>query len=234
MKKIILLSCAIVFSLVIEAQAAKWFVTLSTGRQIAGPSSSLKKYMNDNGFNVTSQGFIFGPADYPHTVHGPNLICMFGRTIGNNNNRSVYFLLGMPGNAEVRGYDGSHPNNIKYHIYQLGGGYQFSSSNSRSKLGGGPSLFILNSGKNNDYQTNNLTEKHTAVRPGLSITGSTPLGKQRRLLGIELFAELNIAANESFVDLQSYDGKSPYDMNMIEGLLGLSIAVRRPSHSLTK
>ncbi len=225
MKKIILLSCAISISLAIEAQTAKWFVTFSTGLQIAGPSSSLKKYMNDNGFDQASQGWIYGPVHYPETVHGASLLGMLGRQI--NKNRSVYFLFGMPGNGEVRGYDGYHSENIKYHIYQLGGGYQFSSSNSRSKLGGGPSLFISESGKNNHTQTNNaLTEKHTALKPGLSITGSTPLGKQRKLLGIELFAALNIAPNASFVDLQSYDGKTSYNMNMIEGVLGLSIAVR--------
>lgn len=227
MKKLILLSCAISFSVVTGAQTSKWFVTFSTGLQIAGPSSSLRKYMKKNGFNVTSQNFLFGgTTDYPRTVQAPPLLGMFGRQISSN--RGVYFILGMPGNAEVRGYNGLYQNNIKYHIYQLGAGYQLSSSNSRSKLGGGPSLFILRSGKNNHLQADNaLTEKHSAVKPGLSITGSTSLGKQRKPVVIELFAALNIAAKSSYVDLQSYDGKTSYNMNMIEGMLGLSLAIRK-------
>lgn len=226
MKRLILLLCAISFSVVTGAQTSKWFVTFSTGLQIAGPSSSLKKYMKNNGFNVTSAGFLFGGTDYPRTVQGPPLLGMFGRQISGN--RGVYFILGMPGNAEVLGYNGFDQNNIKYHIYQLGAGFQLSSSNSRSKLGGGPSLFILRSGKNNHLQADNaLTEKHSAVKPGLSITGSTSLGKPRKPVVIELFAALNIAAKSSYVDLQSYDGKTSYNMNMIEGMLGLSLAIRK-------
>ena len=120
MKKIILLSCAISISVAIKAQTAKWFVTISTGLQIAGPSSSLKKYMNDNGFDQPSQTWLFGPVSYPKSSHGPALLGMLGRQISKN--RSFYFLFGMPGNGEVRGYDGRSSNNIKYHVFQLGGG----------------------------------------------------------------------------------------------------------------
>ncbi len=226
MKKFILLSCAISISVVIEAQPAKWFVTISTGLQIAGPASSLKKYMNDNGFDQTSRGWIFGPVDYPNSDLGPTFLGMFGKQI--NKNRSVYFLLGMPGNGEVSGYDGSNLNNIKYHIYQFGAGYQFFSSNSRSTVGMGPSIFILKSGKNNHTQGNDdLTEKHTAVKPGVSITGRTPLGKGKRLVGIELFAELNIAPKATYIDPQSYNGKTSYNMNMIGGILGLALSASK-------
>jgi len=225
MKKILLLAFAISFSLVTEAQTAKWFVTFSTGFQIAGPSSSLKKYMNDNGFNVSSQTFL-GPADYPTTTPGLAFLAMLGGQVGKN--RSLYILLGMPWNGEVSGFDGHQSNNVKYHVYQFGGGYQFSSSNSRSSVGAGPSLFILQSGKNNHtYGNNELTEKHTAVKPGLTITGRTALGKGRKLLGLELFAELNVAPKASFVDPQSYDGKTSYNMNMTGGMLGLALAVSK-------
>lgn len=214
-------------SLTTPAQIAKWFITFSVGREVSGPYGSVKNSLTANGYNVTSPGFIFGPVDYPYVTHGLSLSGMIGKQV--NKKGSVYIMFGRAGKAEVSGYDGNNINNIEYQVFQFTAGYQISLSNSGWKIGGGPSLFVLQSGKNNhNWLENKLTDKHSAIKPGLSFMGRVPLGNEKRLLGLELFGELNIAPRATFEDLNSYNGRSEsYNMSMVEALLGLSLSIRK-------
>lgn len=142
---------------------------------------------------------------------------------------STYIIVGKPGAAEVRGYDGRFNNNIKYQVFQFTGGYQLSFPNSRSKIGAGPSLFILQSGKNNhDRVDTKITDKHSAIKPGLSFMGRVPFGKGRKLVGLELFGELNIASTARFEDSSSYYNRpEPYNATITGGVIGLSLALQK-------
>ncbi|MGN6249884.1 MAG: hypothetical protein ACTHNG_16145 [Ginsengibacter sp.] len=225
--KRLLTACLLCVSLSMYAQTSKWFVTFTVGYQLAGPSGSIKKSQTENRYNVpeTIVFFSSGPQTFPYVSHSLSLLGMVGKKISNR--ASVYLLFGLPGAAEVHGYDGRFGNNIKYQVYQFTAGYQLSFSNSRSKIGAGPTIFFLQSGKNNhDQPGNKITDNHSAVKPGVSFMGRVPFGKGRKLVGLELFGQLNVSSRATFEDYNSYYNRSEaYNMNMVEGVIGLSVAL---------
>jgi len=231
MKKfLVLLLCFISASFQSQAQTSKWFFTFSTGPELGGPSHSVKNYLNENGFNASSEGFlIFGPTTFPYITHYLPLLGSLGIQVTKSG--SVYAIFGQSSKAEIYGYNSSSTSiKIKYSVLQFTGGYQLSFPTTRFKIGAGPSLFVLKYAQNDptlaDY--NNLTDKPTTIKPGLSITGRMPFGKEKKLFGIELFFNLNLAPSAKFEGFPSYNSSLvSYDVNMINGVVGLSLAFRK-------
>ena len=225
MKKLfVLLVCFIFFSFAIKAQTAKWFITITSGFNPGGPGPSIKNNMDRNGYNSVATNFFFGGSvKYPYVSHGLPLLLMLGKRTSKYG--SVYLIAGESNRGEARGYNGDVGVSVKYDVLQFTAGYQFSFPTTRFKIGAGPSVFVFN------YANTSMTptgEKHTAILPGLSVTGRLPFGKEKKLFGVELFFETNFAPHGKVEEIQGYRSNlKASNVNMIHGLVGLSFAFRR-------
>jgi hypothetical protein len=117
-------------------------------------------------------------------------------------------------------------------VLQFGAGYQYHYTNTRTKLAVAPSLFVYR------YQNTEAVQKqkYAAIRPGVSFSGRLPLGKEKRLFGVDLIADLNLVppvkmktlSTEEIVDNQkitvTLNGRS---VNMVHGMLGFAFSLRR-------
>ncbi|HEX6334212.1 MAG TPA: hypothetical protein VFZ78_08285 [Flavisolibacter sp.] len=237
MKKL-MTTLLILVSLASFAQNNKWFVSVSSNRNFGGPAASIKKQMNRQGFNHTSLATFFGitiSEDHPVINKSPNLMLHAGKRI--DARKSVYIAAGIADISEVSGYkiegnpsgfwllDGTYGNNpsVKTKLYQLSVGYLFSEKR-RAKWGVAPSLFVM------DYTLTNYDEsdRHTAFTAGITGTARIPLGRERRLVGVDLITALNLVP-----PVKMKSGKadsryfSPGSVNMIFGSLGLALSFRR-------
>src|SRR4051812_37531982 len=104
MKKIILIS-AVLFHLNAYSQVSKWFVSVSTGGGIGGPSASLKKQMISQNFNQTAE-FDFlgltGTHQYPDKYVSGYTLIRFGKLISKR--KSLFFIAGLSEKGEVTGF----------------------------------------------------------------------------------------------------------------------------------
>jgi len=219
------------------SQASKWFVTVSGGATVGGPSASIKNQMKKQGFDDTGTSNFFGwtsTIDYPHKVQDPSLLVSFG--IRQNDHRSLYFTVGQLEKSEVRGLrntgyssflgiiggsDGPTPA-VKYTTYQLTAGYMYSFSKSRVKLGVGPSLFFVKYASGMSYS---FGETRTSVVPGVSGSARLPMGKEKKMFGFEFFVETNLAPPAKMTTSES-PAKDEFQMksaNMMSANFGIAL-----------
>jgi hypothetical protein len=218
------------------AQSSKWFFSVAPGYAIGGPSASIRHQMVQQGFDETSSYNFFGLTgtnNYPTRTWNASILVRAG--VKMTERRSLYFVAGLADRSKVTGFKnegygdllgilgssyGPMPT-ISYSVYQLTAGYMYASARSRAKLGLGPSLFLFNYSMNNG-------EKHGALVPGASFTGRFPFGKERRLFGVELVLEANLAPPVKMKTGQT-DEKSfhPGKANMISMNLGVAFSFRK-------
>jgi hypothetical protein len=226
-----------VVSLNAFSQASKWFVTFAAGGTVGGPSASIKNQMKKQGFDDTGTSNFLGwtnTTHYPDKAQEPSLLVTFG--IKQNEHRSLYFTIGRLEKSEVRGLrntgysdflgifggsDGPMPI-VKYTTYQLTAGYMYSFTKSSAKLGVGPSLFFLNYASGMGYT---FGETKTTIVPGVTGSARLPFGKEKKMFGMELFAEINLAPP---VKLSTNEGpaKDQFHMksaNMVSANLGIAL-----------
>jgi hypothetical protein len=228
MKKLFLLPISLLsLSLVLHAQTAKWFAGFSTGYSIGGPSASLKANMENQDYNQSGVG-LFGTISFPSASYIPPLLLMAGKQISDYG--SLYILFGRPISSSVEGYNGVAQIYVDYNVLQFTAGYQFTFPNTHFKAGLGPSLFEFSYFVNDYGQT--PVPKVSTYRPGLSAMARVPFGKEKRLFGVELFFEMNLAANAKVADISTNVNYETYTLkgstvSLVYAVAGLTFAFRR-------
>jgi hypothetical protein len=232
MKKL-LTALFILVNLSAFGQASDWFVSLSSGYSIGGPLKSIKNQMVEQGYSDTHSYDFFGitgSTKYPRTAKGAYLLVRGGKKI--TGRRSIYFIAGQVDQGEVWGFK-ANPNpdpygfiigdfpDVRFSLLQFSAGYQFHYANTRAKLGLGPTIFIL---KQSSYG-----HKLASYAPGLTATARLPLGKEKRLVGMELIMDANLGLPMKMK--QTFTSSfSPGKVNLCSLNLGLAISFRRTIH----
>jgi hypothetical protein len=225
MKKIILIwGCIICTSVTLHAQTAKWFVGFPTGYVMGGPAASLKSLMTDQGYDQTSNGW-FGSTSFPSKSYVPPLMIMAGKQISKYG--SLYILGGNCDASTVEGYDGKYSISVHFNIVQATIGYQFTFPESHFKLGIGPSIFVVH------HELANYTPapETTETKPGVSLMARIPFGKEKKLFGVELFFDVNVAGNVQLNDINESHNTVPDltggKLSMVSATLGLNFVFRK-------
>lgn len=237
MKKL-LSALLILINLDCFAQTNNWFISFSVAPVFGGPAASLKSQLKAQGYGDDTESTfnIFGSGHTSYPRGGStSIMARGGKKI--TERRSIYFVAGICEKATIEGFDaqgwsdgifglfagttGVHTS-VKYSIYQLTTGYMYSFTGSRTKLGFGPSVYIFNYSKEDNY-TN--TGSHTAVVPGASFTTRIPLGKEKKVFGLELVFEGNMAPTVQMKSNNS-DGFQPKKANMFSCNAGLAFTFR--------
>ena len=220
------------------AQANKWFVSLSTTSTIGGPSASLKAQMVDQNFDQTDEtsflGFDFS-TNYPVVTKDAALLLRGGFKL--NDRKGIYFVAGRSAKGSVEGFKregytdfwligGSYGQKIEvdYSSYQLTAGYLYTFPHSRLKAGFGPSLFLLNYSTTENYSNK---QNYSSLVPGATGTARIPLGKEKRLFGVELVLEGNAALPAKMKGDFKESGFKPGNVNMLSANIGLAFSFRR-------
>ena len=235
------------FSAALQAQTANWFVSFQTGTGWGGPKGSIKKTLIKNSFNQTSY-FNFlglsGKIAYPISSSGVPALLKVGKKV--KGNKSIYLLGGLTGNGEVSGFRnegysdflglfgssvGMHVR-INYNVYQLGAGFEHTLPNTKIKLGYGPALYLFNYKHSNDVEGGS----NNSLVPGASFTGRVPLGKEKRRIGVELVADVNLAppAKMKTLHYSFNDGTAEKtvalipqsNVSMVQGMAGIALTFR--------
>jgi hypothetical protein len=229
----------VVINLNCIAQSKKWFVSFSIAPVFGGPSSSLKSQMKAQGYGDKSESTIdiFGSGNTSYPRGGSvALLARGGKKI--NNHKSIYFVAGISEKATIEGFHaqgwsdgffglfagtyGEHVS-VSYTTYQLTAGYMYSFSNSRAKIGVGPSIYLLSYGNTSNYIKN---ETHASLVPGASFTTRLPLGKEKKLFGVELVFEGNMAPPVKMKSDHT-DGFQPKTANMFSANAGFAFTFRK-------
>ena len=237
MKKILTLICCII-SLSCFAQTSKWFVSFFTGGKVAGPPVSINHQMREHGYDQTAvYNFIWsGTVDYPVEDIQPTLLLMAGKRISDC--KSVYIIAGRSAKGVVSGFRGDGYTDffgifggstgayidVPYSIYQLGGGLMYSFPHTRTKLAAGPSFFLFQYGGASYTGIN----KHQTFIPGVSALLKVPFGREKKLVGVDLIIELNLATPAKIEGEEAPLKTLELDkVNMIHGAVGLALSFRR-------
>lgn len=237
MKKLFLVMLVII-NLNCFAQANKWFVSISATPTIGGPSVSLKNQIIKQGFNESSSFNFLGlgvTTQYPIVVKDISLLVRAGKRI--TDRRSIYFVAGQTTSGCVSGFknegysdffgifSGSYGQHIDidYRVYQVTAGYLYSFPNTKAKIGIGPSFFVCNYAITKNY-TNK--EEHTSLMPGATFTARLPLGKEKKLFGVELVCEGNVAPPAQ-MKADHTEGFQPKNASMFSGNAGLAFTFHR-------
>jgi hypothetical protein len=221
------------------AQTKNWFVSFSIAPAFGGPSASLKSQMKAQGYGDQAEStfhiFGSGTTSYPRGGSTAYLL-RGGKKISDR--KSIYFVAGISEKATVEGFHSQGWSDglfglfsgtygkyvaVSYTTYQLTAGYMYSFSNSRAKLGFGPSVYILNYGTSTDYSEK---DNHSSFVPGASFTARLPFGKERKLFGIELVFEGNMAPPIQMKSDHTQDFQ-PKNANMFSGNIGLAFSFRK-------
>ncbi|SFR47104.1 hypothetical protein SAMN04490243_1884 [Robiginitalea myxolifaciens] len=67
----------------VNAQVSEQGFQVSIGRSFIGPAKQMSNHLEDNGYNASSAGFIFGPVNYPEETSGGTVVTLAYRW-GNN------------------------------------------------------------------------------------------------------------------------------------------------------
>jgi hypothetical protein len=222
----------------------KWFISLSTGPGFGGPKGSIYKNMEKSNLNQKSPGLdffglVFQGSQYPKKSSGIPTLVKVGKRL--KEGKSIYLEAGVSNRGEIAGYQniGDYGNTIPidFKVFQFTAGYQYSFTNTRSKVGFGPSLFVFNyidDYKHLDHQTYN------SFIPGVSLMGRVPLGKEKRLIGVDLIMEVNLAPPARMKEIQktnysfsSIGNSVAYTstlkeshVNMVHGMVGWALSIR--------
>jgi hypothetical protein len=225
----------IIINLNCFAQTKKWFVSFLPGIAFYGPSASLKNQMKAQGYGDDFEGFaIFGDG----ITHYPRggavaLMATAGKRI--TDHKSIYFVAGVCEKATVEGfqaegwsgwlfsYTTGNYISVSYNIYQLGAGYMFSFFKSRTWVGFAPSIYLFNYGIS---ENNSLKEKHGSIVPGVSLNARIPLGKEKKLFGLELVINGNMAPPVRMKS-DNLQGFQPKNANMFFASAGLALSFRK-------
>lgn len=238
MKKL-LSAILIVVNLNCFGQASKWFVSVSATPTIGGPSTSIKHQMVVQGFDQTSDGNFLGwswTTHYPKVSKSASVLLRGGKKM--DNHRSIYFVAGLSAKGTVDGFrdqgyssffgiiSGSYGEmvSVDYNVYQLTAGYLYSFTNTRAKIGFGPSVFLLDYSVSENY-TNK--QNHSSVMPGASFTTRIPLGKEKKLFGVELVFEGSVAPPAKMKAQKTESGFQVRNANLIHANAGLAFCFRR-------
>ena len=234
------------------AQNTKWYIAVSPGAGWGGPNGSLKKEFEQRGYNQTSTTVIlfvsFG-TKYPQASSGVPLTVRGGLQLKPNLN--LFAIAGTSSSGEVTGYKNTSNEiatflgifggsigtfvSIDYKVTQVAVGLEHQMKGSRIKLGYAPAAFLLR--YHNIYSSN--TGKKTAFVPGVALTGRMPLGKDKRTIGVELIADLNLAPPATIKE-QIYTADNGIDtkrvlpatkVNMVHGMVGLALTLRKKKNA---
>lgn len=220
------------------AQANKWFVSFSPTATIGGPSNSLKSQIVDQGFDQISEFSILGldvSTKYPIVTKDAVLLLRGGFKL--DDRKGLYVVAGRSAKGSVtgfksEGYDyfwffaGSYGQHIEidYTSYQLTAGYLYTFPHTRLKAGFGPSLFLLNYSVIENY---NNKQTYSSLVPGATGTARIPLGKEKKLFGVELVVEGNAAVPVKMKGDYKESGFKPGNVNMFSGNIGIAFSLRR-------
>jgi len=237
MKKI-LSFLLIIVNLNCFAQDHKWFVSFSVAPSIGGPAASLKSQMKDQGYGdeKVSSFNIFGSGNTQYPRGGAvALLVSGGKKISDR--KSLYFVTGLAGTATIEGFNtkgysegffglfaGSYGDQVyvKYNIYQFTAGCMYSFSHSRTQIGLGPSFYAFNYSISDNYMSGG---KHNSIIPGASINTRIPLGKQRKLVGLEFVTNINIAPAVKMKSDHT-EGFQPKNASMCSANIGVALSFR--------
>lgn len=228
----------ILINLNVFGQASKWFVSLSVSPTLGGPSASLKNQIIQQGYNqAATYNFLglSGNTRYPIVRKAPSVLLRGGKKI--DQRRSVYFVAGMCTAGEVEGFKNEGYSDfwgifggsigesvtIGFRSYQLTAGCMYSFRNTAVKIGLGPSVFLMNYKIQVNYD--NPERHHTAV-PGATLTLRAPLGRERKLFGMELVFEGNLAPPATMQSTEA-SGFHPKKVSMAFANIGLAISFRK-------
>jgi hypothetical protein len=238
MKKL-LFALLVIINLNCFAQSNKWFVSFTTAASLGGPAASLRHQMKAQGYGDQSEStfviFGSGTTNYPRGG-AVTLLATGGKKI--TDKKSIYFAVGTSGTGTIEGFDaegysngifglfaGTYGNHVSvsYTIYQLTAGYMYALSNSRTKLGFGPSLYLLDYGISENFASK---EKHSSIVPGFAFNTRIPLGKERKLIGLEMVFNGNMAPPVK-IKSEHKEGFQPDNANMFSFNAGLALCFRR-------
>lgn len=237
MKKL-LSAMLVIISLDCFAQNNNWFVSFSSGPSFGGPCASIKSQMKAQGYDDDAEStFVIwgsGHTSYPRGS-AVALLARGGKKI--TERKSIYFVAGLSQMATVEGFKsqgwsdgffglfaGTYGVKVSmdYSIYQLTAGYMYS-SRSRTKIGFGPSLYALNYKLSTNYSSK---ESNTALIPGASFTTRIPLGKEKKLVGLEFVIEGNMAPPIK-MKTNNTDGFQPKNANMFSINTGFALTFHK-------
>jgi hypothetical protein len=221
-KALIVLIIFFLFSTVSNAQNSRWFIVLTPGYGIGGPGVSIKANMNQSGFNQSQDNWLFGGTNtYPKVSHEPTLLLTIGKHVSEFG--SICVTAGQTTAGTVTGYNGQSNATLDYNVWQFTGSYQFGFANTHFKVGVGPSLFYFKYSQNYSYQATGSS--NSVIKPGLSVITRIPLGAEKRLFGMELFFELNIASGATVKQIDTYGPSLPAcNVSLIHSVVGISFA----------
>lgn len=230
MKKLTLLSALLLTVFCAIAQKA-WFVSVVPGMGIGGPMGSIKKNMEKNNFNQRSSdvdffGIQFEGSDYPQISHGIAILVKAGKKI--TDNRTVYVEAGIANRGEITGNRNTGYSEtrlpITYKVLQFTAACQFSHPGHGAKLGIGPSLYLFQ--YKAGYEGVNQKTYSSAV-PGVASMVRLPLGREKKLIGIEFVLEANLAPpahmEKIVVETPNYFTLPKSNVNMISGVIGFAL-----------
>jgi hypothetical protein len=195
--------------------------------------------MINQGFDQTSTGSFLGwnwTTDFPKVSKSASLLLRGGKKM--DDRRSIYFVAGLSAKGKVegfknQGYDdflgifgGSYGQSVgvDYSVYQLTAGYLYSFTNTKAKIGFGPSVFCLDYSVSDNYAKG---EDHVSLMPGASFTARVPLGKEKKLFGFELVFEGNMAPPAKMKAQKTTSGFEVKNANLIQANLGFAVTFKR-------
>jgi hypothetical protein len=248
MKELLLATLLTTFFTTAFAQPPKWYLSVSSGAGWGGPKGSIKSKFEKTGFNNTSSFNIIGiggSTQYPVVYSGLPLLVRAGKRL--KGAKSIFLIAGTSAAAEVSGYkkEGSFSGFIggtlgthifiRYKVMQVTAGMEHTMPKSRLKLGYAPSAFLL---RYSNVPGGLESKKTTSVVPGLALTGRLPLGKEKRRVGVELVADVNVAPSatikEQYKTMTDDNGSSKEvqvlsatKVSMVHGMAGLALTFRK-------
>lgn len=148
----------------------------------------------------------------------------------------MYFTAGLAGSGEVTGFkpdggymdfffasgpSGNHPR-IQYNILQFSAGYMYTFRNAKTRVGIAPAFFLFN------YKYGHFGKMNKSLIPGVTSTTRIPLGKEKKLFGVDLIADLNLALPSKMKKDNSTNNTAfqPGSVNMIQLNVGMAFSFR--------
>ncbi len=73
---LVLFLSSLPFQTEVNAQDRERGFQVSIGRSFIGPAKQMSNHLEDNGYNARSEGFIFGPVNYPEETSGGTVVTL--------------------------------------------------------------------------------------------------------------------------------------------------------------
>ena len=160
---------------------------LSIGRSFFGPANKMANYLEENGYNVRSDGFLFGPIQYPEKTAGGNVYTLAYRWIkGNSNGWKAEVFFANVGEATGLNFDGDY---IDVGFRSIGFGASRIWNRGSVELSLGPRI-LVNSAYDLDDLNESQTNLNTAIAFGLEGGIDIRIWKSARTYGLLGFTGL--------------------------------------------